>query len=438
MVVVPFLFFTILTIYWWNDHKGFDICTYMSGLFAFTTMFAMLIVFSGDTQGTNGDDSGGMLWAGWEPILGVVPTILFCVLIGLAILPFSFVKTREIKNIENKAPWTLLLLSGFLIAVALVNLYCVADSTMDILSGDFAAIRDSANKGDQTPAELKAEGLPMFLGYLTYFNFSTTLALPIMFYNICFSHRPWWWNTLLFFTAMTPILAGMQRVDRTEPIYFSLMLVYCIVFFRHFFTRKVKIVLGSLVSLIAILGIVYIYAVSTARFDNRKNGGALVSVIQYTGQGYLNFCYFWENATFDRIDSEREFPLLNHYVANIDSDADRRAERSAHQGFFISVFPTFIGDIMLDLGPLGMILWVMGYAFIGIRIIRWKDRTEYDVSEILLLFFLGSIPLFGVFYYRYFAWMIALNYVILILFWIASRYKFVINYNEDTDSDCNV
>lgn len=437
MILVPFIFFAALTVYWWRERKGIDVCSYMSLLYAVSSFLAIMIVMMGEMQGKTDNENGGVLWGGWDIELGFIPTVSYCLLLGLCILPFSFVNVKEIKKIETRAPWSLLAFSALLIAVAFVNLYCVADSTLDILSGDLSFVRQGAYKGDQTPAEIKAATLPFPLGHLTYLNFCTTLALPIMFYNLCFDKKPWWWNALLLFTAMTPILAGIQRADRTEPIYFSLMFVYCIVFFRHHFSRKVKIAMGSVIAVLVVFGATYVTAVSVARFDERYTGGAAANVVQYGGQSYLNYCYFCEYGSFATVESEREFPLINHFGANIDSDDIRRSERSAREGFFIAVFATFLGDILLDLGPVGMGLWVLGYALLVTLVIRHKKRTEFDMSEILILFFLASIPLFGIFYYRYFAWMIGLNYVLIFLFWVVSNNKIVyekvkskLEYNE--------
>lgn len=435
MIIVPFIFFLTLTLYWWREHKGIDVCVYISSLYALTTFLAIIIIIADITEGTNGEDSGGMLWGNWEPVLGILPTFTFCTLLGLSIYPFSQIYTRDIQTISNKAPWSLLALSALLILVGLVTLYCVADSTLDILSGDLSFVREGAYKGDQTPAEIKASKLPFPLGHLTYFQFASILAMPIAFYNMCFTNRPWWWNALLMFSSMSSIMAGIQRVDRTEPIFFTLMFIFCIVFFRKFFSKKVKYTILGVSALFVIVGITYITVVSMARFNDRKSGNAVTSIVQYAGQGYLNYCYFWEHASTPTIETEREFPLFNHYVRKVDSDDIKRGERSAKEGFFISVFATFIGDVLLDLGPVLMPLWVFGYVLLCLFVIKHKRRRSFDVSEVLLLFFLASIPLFGIFYYRYFAWMIALTYVLVFLFWIASNFKLVY---EDTDNNSNI
>lgn len=430
MPIVPFLFFLLLTIYWWYEHKGADICVYMSALYAFSTMLAAGLLLTGNTQGTAGEDSGGMLWAGWEPVIGFIPTLSFVTLLGLSIWPFSLIYSKEIKNIHTQAPWTLTILSALLILIALVNLYCVAGSTLEILSGDLSFIREGAYTGEMTPADLKSASLPFPLNRFAFLNFITILALPIMFYNVCFENKHWLWNALLLFASLTRSIAGIQHADRTEPIFFAQMFLFCVILFHKFFTKRFKIALSALIATFTLIGAIYISAVSIARFDDNKEGGALTSVTQYAGQGFLNYTYFCEYGNFASIESEREFPILNHFLNGIDSNADRRSERSAQQGFFVSVFGTFIGDILLDLGPIGMVLWVLSFTFISLLVIRQKHRKEFELAEILIIFVLGSIPTFGVFYYRYYEWRIALVFVTAFIFWLASNNKIVFEKKE--------
>ena len=74
------------------------------------------------------------------------------------------------------------------------------------------------------------------------------------------------------------------------------------------FVEKVMTVVKVLSIPIAISAVVYFVIVSDARFSKRE-GGAATSALQYAGQGYLNFCFFWEKANTDYITAEREFPL---------------------------------------------------------------------------------------------------------------------------------
>lgn len=416
MFIIPFIWFSVLTFLLWRKHGGLDACVYMSMLYTLTSFLAVVLV-AGDMLG-----DGGILYYNGDDGFGVVPTIVYCTMLTISLLPFHLVYTKEIKSITCNSPLTLDAISIFLILESFLNLYLVADSTLDILSGDLSAIRNSVYAGDATPAQLKAETMGFLPRILQYFNTSTLLCLPILVYNLCYRHKPWWWNLLLFFASLSAPILAIQSADRTEIIYYALMLVYCLVFFWPQMPSRLRRKLMFALIPFALLGVVYVTAVSQSRFED-KSGGALARNIQYTGQGYVNFCYFWNNANYDHLAVERIFPLYSKQVLNkVSTDANRK-DRSSQQGFFISVFATFIGDIMLDISPIGMMLWVTCFTFFGLLLIRTSHRTQYDVSEVILVFTMACVPIFGIFYYRYHAFFYTLYVAVALFFYFISRYR---------------
>lgn len=419
MILIPFLFFAGLTAYWWRKHSCIDICVYMSGLYALISLLAMVILLF-DLMG-----EGGILMERDNMTLGIIPTLLFCACIGLCLLPFSMIYGRDIKRITINAPRWVDALSVMLILVSLLNLYLVADSTMDILQGDLAQIRNDHYAGEDSPAQIKAETMNYVFRLFYYFNVSTILCLPLFFYNVCFHRKRWWWNGLLFFASLSAPIGGIQVADRTEIAFWGLMLLFCIVFFYPFFSKKLKwgLTLAGLPIILAFS--VYFVAVSQARFDTKSSSSSGDRALQYTGQGYLNFCYFYENANFDYLNGMREFPFVNHFVFHKDSNSQIRDERSGEQGFFISVFSTFIGDVMLDLGVIGMVVWVIAFFMIGMLLIRRAHREEFDLSEVLLIYVIAIYPVFGIFYYRMFFFTYTLIIFLVVGLRIVSHYKLV-------------
>lgn len=420
MILIPFLFFSILTLYWWRRHECFDICVYMSALYALTSMLAVVIV-AAELLG-----EGGILFDDGNLKLRVAPTLLYCSLIASSLLPFTMIYSKDIKKITINAPLAIDLLSWTLIALSFLNIYLVADSTLEILQGDLAKVRNDAYAGVDSPAALKAETLPFIVKVFYYLNASTLLCIPIFFYNICFRNKAWWFNGLLLFTSLSMPIVGIQQADRTEIVFYGLMFLYCLIFFYRFLSKKDKIRLLILGSPIVLASVVYLVAVSQARFDDNHSSDSDDRAIQYAGQGYLNFCYFYEYGKFDYISTEREFPLINYVFKKQASNSDRRDERAGEQGFFISVFSSFLGDIMLDISPLGLIIWVLSYFIIMMLFIRRSHREEFDISEILFIFLMAVIPIFGIFYYRYFYFTNTLTFLIVIGLLFLSKYKLVL------------
>ena len=417
MFIIPFIWFSVLTFLLWRKHSGLDISVFISMLYAFSSLLAMVIVL-GDMMG-----AGGILYFNGDEGLDFLPTMVYCAMITLSIIPFHLVYNREIKQITCVSPFFLDSLSLFLILESLLNLYLVADSTLDILSGDLAAVRNSVYAGDATPAQLKAESMNFVFRIFASFNVATLLCLPILFYNLCFRTKPWWWNFSLFFASLSAPIAGIQGVDRTEMIYYALMLLFCILFFLPHMSSRLRRRMFFALLPFFLMGVVYVTAVSQARFE-KQDSSATERNIQYGGQGYINFCYFWNNANYDELTVERIFPLYTKYTSNKNSGMSRREERSGQQGFFISVFASFIGDILLDVSPIGMIVWVTCFSFIGLLLIRTSHRTQYDISEVLLLFTMACIPVFGIFYYRFYTFLHSYSVLLALLFYFLSRYRF--------------
>ncbi len=421
MVLVPFIYFFSLTIFFWKKHGCFDICVMMTTLYTVTSLCAIPLVFGEMLVG-----EGGILYGNTDLNLGFVPTVLYCVLITISILPFTIFHKKDFKTITPITPFVLEVVSLFIIGVSMLNLYLVADSTVEILSGDLSTVRSDHYEGILSPADVKALSMPAIFKVIYYFRAATILALPIMFYHICFDSKPFWYIFLLFFASISSPIAGIQCADRTEVVYYGLMFLFCLLFFGNYISNKFKRIMWSLGIPIGLSFIVYFIAVSDARFNTDDGkGSAAESILQYAGQSYLNFCYFWECSKSDNISTEREFPLYNHYVKKVDSNKEQRAKRSGKHGFFISVFPSFVGDIMLDLGVLGVLIWVMVFHLVTLLIIKRPHRESFNVGEMLGIFFMAGVPIFGIFYYRYYSFNHSLILLMVLFIYFFSKYRLV-------------
>ncbi|MBO4906998.1 MAG: oligosaccharide repeat unit polymerase [Bacteroidaceae bacterium] len=426
MILVPFLYFTGLTFFWWKKHQGMDICVYMSALYAFISLCAVIIV-TFDLLA-----EAGILFDRYDYEIGVVPTLLYCLLLTLGMLPFSFIYRNDIQTVKRSDSWILDATCWLLFFVFLLNVYLIIDSTAEILAGDLSNVRQDHYNGIQSPAEIKAESLPIYIRLFFWFNTSTCLALPLFFYYSCFTNRSWWFKLMVFCTSLSMPLSGLQVADRTEFTLFGMMFIYCLIFFWKFLSKRFKYGIMAVGTPMIGLIITYLVAVTQARFseNSKDDEKAYASVVQYAGQSFLNFCYFWENGRFEYISPEREFPMTWHLLFHVDSNADRRAVREAEQGFFMSVFATYIGDVMLDLSPVGVIVWSIGFVLICLLLIRYSHREVYDMGDVLAIFMLAVVPIFGVFYYRYYSYMSFFNFSLVAIIYFTHKVKIVIHPTE--------
>ncbi|MBO4593864.1 MAG: hypothetical protein J5678_06750 [Bacteroidaceae bacterium] len=430
MFLLPFIYFSFLAYYFYRKQEGVTIAVYMSALYAVTALCAVFTILGGYL----GED-GGILYENYNAEFGLLPTIFYCGIITAVIWPFTRFNNTRVKTAELVNPKIFDIFGVFLIFLALLNLYLVADSTLDILNGNFNELRQSVYEGEESPAQIKAQSLP-FVSYIYLLNIITVFALPLAFYNIAHHRCAWWFNGLLLFASLSQPIAGIQTADRTEVAFFVIMLAFTLILFWRQITLKIKLILAVAAAPFLVAMTIYVSAVSVDRFED-KYAGPAAAAMQYVGQGYINFCYIWDNAKSDYIATEREFPLYNRIFTGIVSDGERRNQRSAEQGFFISVFPTFIGDILLDLTLPGMIIWVLAFIAICYRFI--PDTSDPDTTihaaDYLMVYLLGIIPTFGIFYYRFYNFKNTLMIICVIIVIYLSKHTFSLIDDEEDNED---
>ena len=426
MFLLPFIYFSLLTYYLYKKQEGVTVAVYMSALYAFTALCAIVTILGGYL----GED-GGILYNNSNAEFNLLPTVFYCAIITATIWPFTRFNNTKIKSAELINPRILDVFGVGMIMMLILNIYLVADSTLDILSGDFAELRHSVYEGALSPAKLKAMNTPIIYN-IYLFNSITIFALPLAFYNITHHRCTWWFNGLLLLTSLSKPIAATQTADRTEIAFWGIMAAFTLVLFWRKLTGRVKLALAAAATPFIAAMVIYLSAVTTDRFD-KSYAGPAAAAMQYVGQGYVNFCYFWENAKSDFISTEREFPLYNRLALGIVSDSDRRNVRSAEHGFYISVFPSFIGDVLLDLTLPGMILWIIAFIAICYGLIpsTADPDTVIHASDYLIVFMLGIIPSFGIFYYRFFDFQSTIIIFCLILIAYLSKHTFSLSSADD-------
>lgn len=422
MYLIPLVYFSALTYYLWNRNRIFDVSVYMSLLYVVTSICCVLMMITGSTQ-----SSGGVLMDGWSPDFGFIPTILYCGLITLTIWPFTYLRPEKIERITNTHRKTLYLFSALILIQGLLMIYLVGDSVADLMNGDFKDLKESAYQGDISPADVKMLRLPLPFQVLFLTSHLTLLGLPLFFYYSCVEQRSLWLTVPLLIISVSPILRGIIIADRTEIINFGLMFLFCLVFFRKFMTKKIRVFFYIMSVPVVLLASVYFIAVSMSRFEDNDEGTG-GTVLEYAGQAYPNFCYFYDNHNSDLYYLHREFPITSFLFFKTQYP-DTKAERSAKEGFFIGVFASHVGSWMLDGGVMFASLLSVVYSLICLLVIYRRNRRQFDVGDVLLLFALSNIPIFGIFYYRFYHMVLALQLLMAFMLFVFS--KFVIVWVKD-------
>ena len=418
MIYIPLIYFLILTILFYVSQKKIDVPVFLSAQFALTSFFAVVIVHMGLLDG------GGVQFTASSIHLGVMPTLLYCVLHTLAILPFTSLKPAKITEITISSEKVFNLFAYFLMSIALLNLYIVLDNVIQVITGgDFATVRSAHYDGEETMAQQKAKRLPSILGYIYYFNRTTILALPCFFYSLCFLKRHWLFNVALFFTALSIPLAGIVGADRTEFIFFLQTCCVSFLLFRPFIGHtQIRFLKRLLIPIFSVM-LLYLCVVTISRWDNTDKG-ASGAAIQYAGQSYLNFCFIYDNMHEGYIHIERILPLT-YKIVHDDVDYSAIKEKKCREhGFFVGIFASYLGDFLLDVGMYGMLIWIACFVLLCIMTLP-RSSPAISFGQVIWYYMLATIPMFGIFYYPYFTWLQVVCIIICAVMSILFHYNFV-------------
>lgn len=417
MHFIPLIYFASLTYYFWQRNHVFDIAVYMTLLFTITSFCCVIMVEGGYMEGS------GVLCDGYAPDISIFATITYCAFVTMTIAPFALIRPEKIKRIENAHRIVLYVLTGIITLQGFLMAYVVMGSISGLLDGDFNYIKEAGYAGDMSPFEVKLATMHVAIKIFLLPASLTLFALPLFFYFTCIEKRSLWLTSPLLLVSVGPVLRGMVSADRTEIIYYGLMFFFCLILFQKHLEKRVKYFFGILSVPVMIIGTVYIVAVSISRFEEREEG-ASGSMLEYAGQPFLNYCYFYENHNSDLYYIEREIPITSWIVFN-SQYADTKTERTAREGFFVGVFASHVGSWLLDVGVIGAFVLSFLFALISLIVIGRFNREVYDISDVLMLFCLVTIPIFGIFYYRYYSAPLAIQYLVAGLLYLFAKVSIV-------------
>lgn len=416
MIAVPFIYFTLLAIYLVRKNGGVDISAFLVMIYAFSALMSILL----DVY--NVYEINGV----YEKIaISPVATFTYCALITLAVIPFRKIRSLDLREIDIQKGWIIDLLSWVLIFTFFITIFNTFTHLDTILQSDLKDVRDEVYSNTE---QVKLTGIQWLLALPeTLFSQFSPIAILLYFANVANNRKSTLFNWLLLLSSLTPVVKAVLIAGRTQPIYWFLSFMALYIFFRPLMDRRQRrkalmpfAVFGGIVGL-------FIAAVTLARFsmvDVADDTGTFDSLLAYSGQSFVNFNYFFTQYTARSIHLDRIFPLTNYFIWHPGWNLeDYRDLIWSDSGLNIGVFFTFLGDLLIDLGHFGMIIYVVLFYLLTTLVCRSANNDgTICLSRLLIVLMLFLIPLQGIFYYSFYK--INTGYFIvgtLIVCWVLSH-----------------
>ena len=234
------------------------------------------------------------------------------------------------------------------------------------------------------------------------------MLVMLFFYSMAFIKGKLYFKILLMVASLTAPYMGILDGGRTNMIYWLLFAVVSFVIFRPYlnFGKSLKTYLLLAIPIV-IIGALFIMA-SVDRFENRE-GGTEGGLVSYAGQSFVNFGDFIEHFDGPTYTLKRIFPRLSTLFSKPFNLEEYRNYVMNRSHMDIGIFYTLLGDLYVDIGLIGMFIYVLLYR----RICKGAFRkSSFGVSDIILLSLLLQIPVHGLFYYS--LWTIKASNTIII------------------------
>ena len=396
MIAVPFIYFTLLSIYLIRKNGGIDLSAFIIMVYAFSAGCSILL------DAFNVYEIDGV----FEKIpISPIATLVYCALITLAIWPFSKLKSLDIKQIDLQKEWIVDALSWVLIITFFITAYNTFTHLDTLMQSNLKDVRDDMYSNMEGT---KITGIEWLLAIPeTLFSQFSPIALLLYFVNIAKERKSRLFNWLLLLASLTPVIKAVLIAGRTQPIYWFLSFCALYILCRPMMAKEQR--RKALMPFIAVGGAVglFIAAVTVARFYTSSitnDSGTLDSLLAYSGQSFVNFNYFFCNYTAHGIHFDRILPLTNYFILHPGWNLeDYRDLIWSYSGLNIGVFFTFLGDLLIDLGHFGMAVYVLLFSLISSWVCRTANHEgTITISRLFVALILFLMPLQGIFYYSYY------------------------------------
>lgn len=397
MVVVPFVYFSWLAYYMYRKNKTLDLAVYIALIYAVLGLFAIAVdVFDmrrADTVNYN---------------ISFVATFAYCSLTTLGIIPIY--KARKYYSISlraiSKAP--IRFLSWLFFIYAFIAIFLMLPDIKGVLTGDLASLRSDVYNGFQS--ETWMDRIPPVIRIpFTVMNLilgSSWIPIFLAFYSSTVLMLERKYVLMLLIVSLLGPLEGIVGVDRGAVFHWLVSLGGCFVFFRPMMTKKTKRKWYSV--LIAISGafILYLSIMTIARFGERTTSnelnGTQFGIIDYLGQAFTNFCFFFDTFELRMFIPAILFPFTSSIVFGSEYGTliGLHEYLEKYSGVDFGVFVGYQGNLVQALGQVGMIVYLI-LLFIISYIILFNSRNRYTLFGGYLYMFFATIPMLGMFVYYY-------------------------------------
>ena len=322
--------------------------------------------------------------------------IYLYVMLMVALSPTIYIHLNPVKNIEQPQTNILGIISVIIIissvllvpdiianfGTGLVKLFTETDAGKDAYMEHIEEDKEAGSGISNIPAII--------------YNAFSDITIFLCFYYMTCKKKNYWLIAGLIFAILIGVLIPMMHGQRGGVI--AAVLTTCVGYalFQQYLSRRINRVIRLLgiTSIIAIA--VPVAAITISRFGN-MGGGVTGFLNWYVGQGSLYF----NNFALDAGGTRNGDRTLNLAKRLIDPDTPKnyteRREKYSHLNIDDNIFSTFVGDFVIDFGPITTVFIFVIFNGLILYLIRFRNSRDgtLKLHQALLLYFTLCICMQG-------------------------------------------
>ncbi len=383
MVYIPFVYFTSLLLFNCYRTKTFNLGSFLLFLYAFSALLSVFLYNVEFLQYKNTE-------------IKLSSCIFYCVTLTIFFLPFLSRSQASEHRILLPDSKLFMLVSIFFIIINCLAILLLVKAILFVVAQDPKDLREGGL------AHLYGISMPESLGMwlLGHFSDFYVLLLVFFFYSRTYLKNKAIFDILLLVSSMSTIVNGLMSGGRTQAIYWILVFISCFLYFKKDMSKKIRRrVLVFSVLLFSLL-LTYLVSVTILRFSGSFSGATdydeAFSLLDYSGQIFLNFNNFFVNFEHKGYTIARIFPFMYDWLHAVNFDL---AVYKRSIPMDIGVFSTFLGDWYIDIGITGIVIYTLFYSMVAFLVKRYYTPGALKFQQVLLYFLIFQLPLNGLFYY---------------------------------------
>ncbi len=414
MAYIPFIYFTLIIIYLWYKTHHLSVGLGLFILVDIASFFSILI----DIYDLYGD------WGCNDYSLTLGGVITYCLL--WTVLLYPLLKLDSNISFTIAKPQLYIIFCWILVCSIIVYLLSTPwlenVRQMMTLSGSDAYDVSQAKK-----YEVRESSGQFWLWIPMVFANAWPLTLWCWFFNQLFFPKKRVLNILLLVLSLSSIIQGLVGGGRGAALWWVITFVIYFIIFRSQLSGVIKKKIYIVFLSLGLILIILFSFITISRFGNSSTteNVAWYSIVGYAGQMLNNFNIALEQGNIFHVFPNRVFPLYNLLVnGHIYINSDYYDILESIYYLQANVFMTLFGNLLLDVGLVGLLLFMFIYLFIANKLIR--DNNSIDFSQCILLVVLLCIPIRGLFGWP-FAGHISSMYILLSIgLYVVFKYTFKI------------